>query len=273
MNSTNIKDDINRLLIKLRAEKPLVHCLTNYVTVNDCANILLALGASPTMSNYIEEVEDVVEKSASLVINIGTLSKDMLNSMIVAGKKANEIGVPIVLDPVGVGSSSFRRESAFEILREVKVSVIRGNIAEIMILSGMAGKVKGVDSEEIRLENSGEVALKLAKKLNTVIAMTGDIDYISDGEKVITINNGNKMMMKVTGCGCMATAIVGAYIGVTKDMLLAASAGILTIGVAGDKALNLLKSDEGSGSFRVKLIDSIDNIKIEDIKSWGRVNE
>lgn len=273
MGSINIKDKSAELLNKVIEENPLVHCLTNYVTVNDCANILLALGASPTMSNYIEEVEEVVSKSSALVINIGTLSKDMLESMIIAGKRANEIGVPIVFDPVGVGSSTFRRESAFKILDSVNISVIRGNMAELKNLCGMQGKAKGVDSIEKESEKSIEIVLELAKSLNTVIAITGDKDYISDGKKVITISNGNKMMSKITGAGCMATAIIGAYLGVTEDYFLAAISGILTMGIAGDKALELLRKEEGSSSFRTKLIDSIYNLKSEDIINRGRVNE
>ena len=272
MDTNYTKLQVGKLIDKIRLKKPLIHCLTNYVTVNDCANAILALGGSPTMSNYKEEVEEVVEKANALVINIGTLSKEMLESMIIAGKRANEKGIPIIFDPVGVTSSNFRKRAAFEILDKVKVSVIRGNKAEIKTLFGIEGKGKGVDSAEDFKEEKEEFLLECSRKFKAIIAMTGAIDYISNGENIIEIHNGNRIMEKITGCGCIVTSIVGTFLGVTNNYYLATIAGVLTVGIAGDNAYNNLKENEGSGTFRVKLIDGIYNISNEDIKE-GKIYE
>ncbi|HEY5561483.1 MAG TPA: hydroxyethylthiazole kinase [Clostridiaceae bacterium] len=268
-----INEKFKELLKGVKENKPLVHHITNYVTTNDCANIVLAIGGSPVMADAIEEVEDMVSIASALVINIGTLNDVKVESMIRAGKKANEIGVPVILDPVGVGATPYRKETALRLIKEIKFSIIRGNMAEIKILNGMSALSKGVDSEETQSDNGKDIAKELAQKLNTVVAVTGKVDYISDGTGVITLNNGHEMLSNVTGTGCMSTSLIGTYCGVTKDYLVAAAAGIITMGIAGEIAHNNLIGNEGSGSFRVKLMDAIYRFSQEDFDNIGKAYE
>lgn len=267
------REKFKELLCSLRARKPLVHHITNYVTSNDCANVVLAIGASPVMADAIEEVEHMVSVSSALVINIGTLNNVKVESMIKAGKRANELGVPVVLDPVGVGATPYRRETALRLIKEIKFSVIRGNLAEIKVLSGMESLSKGVDSAETESGEVKDVAKALAKVLNTVVAITGAVDYISDGSKIISLKNGNEMLTKVTGTGCMSTSLIGSFCGVTKDYLTAAAAGIMVMGIAGEIAFERLNKSEGSGSYRIKLMDAIHNFSCEDIDERGKAYE
>ncbi|MBC2581910.1 hydroxyethylthiazole kinase [Clostridium sp. DJ247] len=264
----NIYSTIQYLLSIIKEKKPLIHHITNYVTVNDCANIVLAIGASPIMADTIEEVEDIVSLASALVLNMGTLSKEHVEAMLVAGKKANELGIPVILDPVGVGAAAFRNKSAEKIINEVRLAVIRGNMSEIKSISGLSSKTKGVDASEQDiiqsedLEYGKNIAEQLASKLNCVIAITGATDTISKEGKTIFINKGHKMLSTVTGTGCMCTSLIGTYCAVTKDYFSATVAGILTMGLAGEKAYEKLTSgNNGSASFKVKLIDSIFNFK------------
>lgn len=268
-----INEKFKELLCRVKERGPLVHHITNYVTTNDCANIVLAIGGSPVMADAIEEVEEMVSIASALVINIGTLNSVKVESMIKAGKKANELGVPVVLDPVGVGATSYRKETALRLINEVKFAVIRGNLAEIKVLSGMEALSKGVDSGESETDDAGEIARNLAGKLNTVIAITGAVDYISDGLKVISLKNGHEMLKNVTGTGCMTTSLIGTYCGVTEDYLAAAALGVLTMGLAGERAYGRLRSYEKSGNFKVKLIDAVGIFSYEDIEKRGKVCE
>ncbi|MCM8710276.1 hydroxyethylthiazole kinase [Clostridium sp. SYSU_GA19001] len=268
-----IKEKYRELICRVRDRKPLIHHITNYVTVNDCANIVLALGGSPVMADASEEVEDMVSIAAALVINIGTLNSTKVEAMIKAGKKANELGVPVILDPVGVGATPYRKETALKLLKEVKFSVIRGNLAEIKTLCGMNALSKGVDSEEAISEDAKIIAKDLAAKLNSVIVISGAVDYISDGIKIISVRNGHRMLTDVTGTGCMSTSLIGTYCGVTKDYFAAASAGIITMGIAGEMAFERLSDIQGSGSFKVNIIDAIYKISYSDLNERGNYAE
>lgn len=266
-----INKKIENLLYSIKKEGPLVHHITNYVTVNDCANIVLALGGSPVMADAKEEVADMVSIASSLVINIGTLNHTTVESMIIAGKKANELGIPVILDPVGAGATPYRKETALKLINVVNFSVIKGNLAEIKVLSGMKAASKGVDSYEISTDNAKEVAKNLAKKLKTVIAVTGKTDYISDGLSTIEIQNGHEILKNITGTGCMTASLIGTFAGVAKDYLMAATAGVMTMGIAGEIAHEKIsKSNLGSGSFRVNLIDSVFNLTYEDFLKRGK---
>jgi hydroxyethylthiazole kinase len=258
------KKSMARLLSAVKKHKPLVHHITNYVTVNDCANVVLALGGSPVMADDKHEVEEMVAIASSLVLNIGTLRSESLVSMILAGKKANKAGIPVIFDPVGVGATQFRTKAARKILREVKISVLRGNMSEIKVLSGLAVRTRGVDSIE-SFHGGQEVALSLARKYGCTVAATGEKDLISDGSKTVVIENGHEMLTKVTGTGCMATSLVGTYCGVTEDYFLSAVAGIVTMGIAGEKAYQGLKGTEGAGTFKIRLFDSIANFTPDDL--------
>lgn len=265
------KKAVSQLLLEVREQKPLVHHITNYVTVNDCANVVLALGGSPVMADDRNEVEEMVSIASALVINIGTLNSRTIESMILAGKKANKLGVPVILDPVGIGATQLRTKTAQEIIQEVKIAVVRGNMSEIRALSGLAAKTRGVDSGD-DFQGGREIALGLARKLNCTVAVTGAKDIISDGYKTACIENGHPMLAKVTGTGCMATSLVGTYCGITKDYFLAAAAGITTMGLAGEKAFQALGKQDGIGTFKVRLFDCIFNLSSEEIMAGAIID-
>lgn len=275
-----INKKISELLKNLKEKNPLVHHITNYVTVNDCANITLAIGASPVMAEDINEVCDMVSLASSLVINIGTLNNRTVESMIKAGIMANGLKIPVILDPVGAGATSYRTETCKRIISEVKLAVIRGNLSEMKTIYGIESKTKGVDSGESLSENSDEflrgkeMAIALANKLETVIAITGEVDIITDGKIIYTIANGHKIMSKVTGTGCMCTSLIGSYLGTGKNNLIATLAGIVSMGIAGEIAYECLdKNNGGIGTFRVKMLDAIYNLSEIEIIKRSKINE
>lgn len=259
----------SEIIKNVKNNTPLVHNITNYVTVNDCANILLACGGSPIMADDIEEVEEIVSISSSLVINIGTLNSRTIESMIKAGKKANEQNIPVILDPVGVGASRLRTDTANKLLNEVKFAVVRGNISEIKALGNTNAKgAKGVDADladSINEENLDEVVeyiKSLSEKLSSVVAVTGAIDIVSDSKKTYIIRNGHPMMGKISGTGCMLSSIIGAYCGANKDNIVdATAAAVCIIGLSGELAYEkILKNDEGTSMLRSHLIDFMSKI-------------
>ncbi|MBU3112170.1 hydroxyethylthiazole kinase [Clostridium lacusfryxellense] len=275
-----INKKIVELLKNVKEKNPLVHHITNYVTVNDCANITLAIGASPVMADDINEVSDMVSLSSSLVINIGTLNSRSVESMIMAGKRANELNIPVILDPVGVGATNYRTVTAKRIISEVKLAVIRGNLSEVKVLYGTQTKTKGVDSIEIDSENvdefaqEKEMASALAIRLNTVVAITGARDVISDGKTIYSVANGHKIMSKVTGTGCMCTSLIGSYLGAGDNNLIAAVAGIVSMGIAGEVAYSGLdKNIDGTGTLKVKILDIIYNLSENLIMKRSKINE
>lgn len=248
---------MENIIKTLREKKPLVHCITNYVTVNDCANVLLAIGASPIMSDEEKDVEDIVSICSALVINIGTLNQRTVKSMLLAGKKANKLGIPVVLDPVGNGASKFRTETTNTILKEIKLAAIKGNISEIkMIYSGIAS-TRGVDAglaDKDTIENKIKIAQELSKKIGCIIAITGKTDVVADGKLVYTIDNGSAKMGNITGAGCMCTCLVGSFLGAFDNKLEATVSAIAVMGIAGELAD---KQNIGTGSFRTGLIDQL----------------
>jgi hydroxyethylthiazole kinase len=252
------------ILEKVRNKKPLVHHITNYVTVNDCANITLAIGASPIMADAIEEAGEIVSISSSLVLNIGTLNKRTVESMIAAGKKANEKNIPVIFDPVGAGASSFRNSTTKDILEKVKINILRGNISEIRYIAGLNSRTKGVDASESDASNSsGEaagIANTLSKKLKCIVAITGAIDVVSDGTRTIYVENGHQALSNITGTGCMCSSLVGSFNGAAPDLpLQATAAALLCMGIAGEIAFE--KAGKlGNGSFRSAIIDSVSNM-------------
>lgn len=265
-----ILDDIVNNLSLVKRESPLIHHITNFVTVNDCANIVLALGGSPVMTDDIREVEDMVSISSALVLNIGAVDPHISEAMLLACKKANEVGIPVVLDPVGVGSTTFRTDFTQKILDEMKVSVICGNMSEIKVLAGVKTQVKGVDSTDTTIGGE-EIAEKLALKLGCIVAATGKKDIITSGGETYIIENGHEMMSRVTGTGCMCTSLIGTYSAVSNNLLQSAIAGVLTMGLAGEKSFHSLKKNEGTGTFRVRLIDNVSNLTGEEILQNAKV--
>lgn len=242
-------------LERMKENRPLIHQITNYVTVNDCANITLAIGASPVMAQDINEAEEMVSHAEALVINIGTLDADTVEAMIAAGRRAKALSIPVVFDPVGVGATRYRTSAAKRILKEIRPEVIRCNMSELKALCGIETKVKGVDSVA-DTDGKREAAKLLAKRSGCAVAVTGKTDLITDGETFVEIENGHPHLMHVTGAGCMTTALVASFAAVS-DPLVGAAAGVLSMGICGEIAAASLKAEEGIGTFRVRLMDAI----------------
>ncbi|WP_243108582.1 hydroxyethylthiazole kinase [Clostridium rectalis] len=269
--------DISKALEKVKIKNPLIHNITNYVTINDCANVILAIGGSPVMADDENEVEEMVSIASSLVINIGTLNSSTVKSMLLAGKKANELGIPVILDPVGVGATSYRKRICETLIKEIKFAVIRGNISEIKNIAGIKTFTKGVDAVE-ESENLCKDSIKvkkqigesLSKRLGTVIAISGKIDSVSNTNNTYFIKNGNENLCKVTGTGCMSTALIGAFCGGEDDYLKATISAVVSMGIAGEIAYEKAKK-LGIGSFKVALMDAIYNINEEIYKERGGI--
>lgn len=264
------------LLNEVRQSRPLIHHITNYVTVNDCANITLAIGASPIMADDIGEAAEITAISSALVLNIGTLNQRTIESMLAAGQQANESGIPVVFDPVGAGASRLRNQATEKILAQVRCSVIRGNISEIRYLEGTAASTKGVDASEADISggvDSGmETARSLARKLGCTVAITGATDILSDGARTLCVGNGHKMLGSLTGTGCMCTSLIGSFCGSGSDYLIAAAAGILSMGIAGELAFEKA-GQNGLGSFHAALIDEVGNLSAGTICGRAKLHE
>lgn len=259
----------------LQEKSPLVHSITNYVTVNDCANIILACGASPIMADDIEEVCDITAICSSLVINMGTLNSRTIAAMLSAGKQANTLNHPVVFDPVGVGASPLRNETAMQLLKEVRFSVIRGNISEIKFLATGNGNIKGVDAavtDQVTPDNLDTVvalAQAFSKTTGAVIVITGAIDVVAAPHKAYRIHNGHPMMGRITGAGCMLTALIGSYIGANPDNILSATAAaVCAMGLCGELALPVAK---GTGSYRTALMDCMSNLTLDQLKEGAKI--
>ena len=257
--------ELGSILEQVRLRAPLVQCITNFVTVNDCANIILASGGSPTMAQDIREVEEAVAKVQALVCNMGAI--DLLDSMILAGKEANRLGIPVVLDPVGAGGTQLRRDAAKRLLREVRFAVIRGNASEIRFLAGERTAGSGVDVsalDEVTEENlacAAGLVKELAAKTGSVIALSGRIDVVCDGVRTAVLRGGCATMARITGSGCMLTSLIGAYCGSWSDAFEAACAAMGAMGVSGELAeARRLKNGTGNATFRNDLIDGVFNL-------------
>ena len=251
----------------LRKTMPLIHNITNYVTVNDVANILLACGGSPIMSDEVEDVEDITSICNGLNINIGTLHKSSIEGMLRAGKKANDLHHPILLDPVGAGASKFRTETALRLMQELNLAVIRGNISEIKTLALGSGTTKGVDADvsdavtEENLEQAIEFVKAFSKKTGTIIAVTGRIDLVTDGNRCYVIRNGRPEMGKITGTGCQLSGMMTAFITANPDeMLEAAAAAVCAMGLAGEIGWSRMQTGDGNATYRNRIIDAIYNM-------------
>ncbi|MEG0371359.1 MAG: hydroxyethylthiazole kinase [Clostridium sp.] len=266
------------ILENVKSKTPLVHSITNYVTVNDCANIILASNGSPIMADDINEVEDITSICSSLVINIGTLNERTIKSMIKAGKKSNKLNHPVILDPVGAGASTLRSETIITLLKEVNFSVIRGNISEIKFIANGTSSAKGVDAniaDTITNENIDDAvkfARDLSNKLGSVIVITGAIDIVSDNKKTYIIKNGNPLMSKVTGTGCMLTSVIGTFIGGNHNNILDATAcAVSSMGLCGELAYNKIKDDIGINTYRMLIIDFMGKINNEVLKDGAKI--
>ncbi|WP_157967905.1 hydroxyethylthiazole kinase [Paraliobacillus sp. X-1268] len=243
---------ITRMIELVREKEPLVHNITNEVVVNFTANGLYAIGASPVMASAIEEVGEMAKNADGLLLNIGTLTSNQAEAMIVAGKAANEKGIPVVLDPVAVGATSLRSEVASRILEEVKISLIRGNAGEISNLSGAKAEVRGVDS--VGTLDNRSVAIHAAKQLGVPVMVTGVKDVITDGKELYTISNGTQLLTKVTGTGCLLGAVIAAFLTTGEKPLLAATAAVAFYDVAAERAR---QNASAPGSFQIAFLDAL----------------
>lgn len=257
----------------MKSTPTLIHNITNYVTVNDCANILLAAGSSPIMADEVDEAEDITTICTGLNINIGTLNKRTIPAMITAGKKANELSHPVILDPVGAGASSLRTSTAKKLTEEINFSVIKGNISEIKTLANVSTITKGVDANEDdlisddNLDSSVKLAENYAKKINAIIVITGKTDIITDGEKTYLVKNGHEMMSSITGTGCMLSGLLAAYISAEKNNILdAAVTAVTAMGICGEIGYENLKKGDGNSTYRNKLIDAMYTLTAEKLE-------
>lgn len=263
----SIAERIAKNFTKIRKEKPLIHHITNYVVMNDTANITLHLGALPVMAHAREEVCEMVQASDALVINIGTLSAGWVESMILAGEKANEKGIPIILDVVGAGATSYRTEICNQLINELKISVLKGNAGEIGILTKAGGKVRGVESSG-EVINLKKAVIDYAKKHNLTVVVTGEKDIVTNGKEIYLIGNGDIYLTTITGTGCMSTSAVAAFCAVEKDTAFASASALVCFGLAAQMAA---KKAKGPASFKTAFFDAIYNLKAKEIKKGALI--
>lgn len=255
-NYTNINialSDLSSDLELLKKKNPLVHNITNVVVTNVTANALLAIGASPIMAYAKEEMKDIITISDALVLNIGTLTKEVIDVMLLAGRYANEKDIPVIFDPVGAGASSLRNDASKEIISNIKLSIIRGNESEIANLNGIKLETKGVDSKG-RVEDKIGLAKEFALKVSSTVCISGKEDVISDGKNVFSVKNGDEVLTKMTGSGCMSSSIMGAFAAIDRNYFKASLTGAVLVGICGELAA--LKS-KLSGSFQTEFFNNL----------------
>ncbi len=260
------------LLTKVQNSNPLVHNITNVVVTNFTANGLYALGASPVMAYAPEEVADMAKIAGAVVLNIGTLNRELVDAMILAGQSANAHGVPVLLDPVGAGATSFRTESALRILKEVKISLVRGNAAEVAHLIGEAREIKGVDAGDSADSSNVDLAVRAAQTLHTMVVITGKEDVITDGVEVRLISGGDALLTKVTGTGCLLTSVLGAFAAVEPNLLLAGTAGLAFYGAAASRAA-AHTAKLGPGSFQIAFLDELAELHTGSLEGHVTIRE
>ena len=264
---TTLSEKAAENLALLREKKPLIHNITNYVVMNYTANALLAMGASPVMAHAQNEVEDMVSFAGALVLNIGTLTDDWIASMVKAGIKASALGTPIILDPVGSGATPLRTNSAKQIIDQTKIRVIRGNASEILSLRHENSKTKGVDSIH-SVDEAADTARILAEELQTTLAITGPVDLITDGQRVVRVSNGHPLMGYVTGTGCTATTAIGAFLAVDSDPVSATATALAFFGLAGEVAG---QSASAPGSFMIQMLDALYTITPDELRQGCKI--
>lgn len=266
---------VGKWLDKVREMRPLVHNITNVVVTNIAANALLSIGASPVMAYAKQEMADMARIASGLALNMGTLDESVVESMLIAGQAANEAGVPVVFDPVGVGATPYRNEVAEQVTRQLNLTVLRGNVGEMGVLLGAGGEVKGVDAAGAAA-NLPDVMKRYAKQKGCVVIATGETDYVTDGETIWELGNGHELMAAITGSGCMATAILGAFTGVAgrqadvRTYAEACVAALTCYNVAGEIAAEQAK---GPGTFQAALFDALFHLKAEEAESRAKITE
>ncbi len=259
---------IGDLLSRLRDRRPLIHIITNFVTMRDVADATLALGALPIMALAGQEVEEIASASGALVLNLGTLTHERFEAMIRAGRAANTAGIPIIIDPVGVGASTFRLASTRRALAEFRVTIVRANAGEAAAVLGAEGTMRGVESRE-PLIAADVLSARLARMTGAVAAVTGPHDHASDGSRHLSVENGSPMLTRISGGGDLVTAIIAAFAAIEQDALLAAAAGLATAGVAAERAA---RDASGPGSFKVALVDAFADLSPERLAAETRIS-
>lgn len=260
-------NDLSNLFARVRDHRPLVHHITNYVTVNDCANITLCAGGAPVMAHAPEEVEEMVALAGALVLNIGTLAPDQIEAMLRAGAAANRRKIPIVLDPVGVGATVLRTASARRLLDNLEIRILKGNAGEIGVLAGADARVRGVDSAGLAGDLPA-IARDLARRESLIVAASGTADVVSDGRRTLFVENGHPMMEAISGSGCMLASITGIFAAESDDSFLAAVAACVAFGLAGERAATKAR---GPYSFKTALFDELAHLSPEDLACGARV--
>lgn len=260
---------IGDIFERVKREKPLIHHITNWVTIYDCANITRAFGALPVMAHAGEESAEMAGIASALVLNIGTLTPALVRSMIMAGKAANERLIPVVLDAVGVGATKFRDDKALELLETVKISILKGNASEIARLAGKDVLTRGVEATRVDADLT-DVAKKLAVSRGLTVVITGKEDIVTDGRTVFLVSNGHAMMGSIVGTGCMAASVIGAFAAVEKDFALASAAALVCYGIAGELAA---ANARGPGSFKNNFYDEVYNLDREKIERMQRIEK
>jgi hydroxyethylthiazole kinase len=268
---------LEKTIENVREMVPLVHNITNYVTVNDVANVILACGGSPIMSDEPDDVSDITSICGGLNINIGTLNKRSIEAMVIAGKKSNELGHVVLLDPVGAEASTLRTNTSLKLMKEIKLDVIRGNISEIKTLAMGSGTTKGVDANvsdavtEENLEQAVAFAKEFSKKTGSIIAVTGAIDLVSDGSRCYVIRNGRPEMGRITGTGCQLSGMMTAFLVANhSNKLAAAAAAVCAMGLAGEIGFMRMEKGDGNSTYRNRIIDAIYNMSSDNLKEGAK---
>jgi len=261
------KQQISDLLSLVREKRPLVHHITNYVTVNDCANITLCAGGAPVMADAAEEVAEMAAIASALVLNIGTLNRVQIESMEMAGSMAGERRIPIILDPVGVGATQYRTKTARRLLDKLDITILKGNAGEIGVLAGADARVRGVDSHGLS-GDPVEIAREYAESSGLVVAMSGATDIVTDGKHTLLVENGHPMMGSISGTGCMAASVTGVFAAESKDRVLSSAAAFAGFGIAGERAA---AGARGPGTFKAALFDELAALTPEDLARAARI--
>jgi hydroxyethylthiazole kinase len=255
------------LFTRVREKRPLIHHITNYVTVNDCANMTICAGGAPVMADAPEEAAEMAAAAGALVLNIGTLNAAQIESMILAGRVANERRIPVILDPVGTGATRYRTECTKRLLEDLKITILKGNAGEIGMIAGVGATVRGVDSHGVT-GNPVTIACGLAKTLGITVALTGATDIVTDGRQTLLVDNGHPMMGSISGTGCMAASVTGAFAAESPDPVTATAAALAAFGLAGERAAVGAK---GPFSFKTALFDNMANLTPQDLVTGAKI--
>lgn len=260
---------LSSMLRSIRKNKPLIHHITNYVTVNDCANITLCIGASPVMSHALEEVEEMVGHAGALVLNIGTLDQSQATSMLLAGHAANNLDIPVIVDPVGAGATRYRTDFMQRLIEELQISVMKGNAGEIGVLAGADAQVRGVDSGDVN-GDLHRITQNFALESGITVVMSGATDIVSNGRQIIAIENGHPMMGRISGTGCMATSIIASFVAVQRNTAEASAAALAAFGIAGERAA---AGTSGPGTFKSALFDQLSRLTPAELGTNAMIRE